>query len=476
MPRPPLPIGSWGRISSRVLETGETGKPVKVRAKANFRDHDGHVRDVTAYGKTATAAESALLKKLQDRASTGHSSELTAMHKLTHLLDLWEAKFEEQIADGRRSVTSLDTYRRAIKNHVRPALGELRIGEANTPRIDKVISAIKKKAGPPTARTSRAVISGMMQLAVRYGAISVNPVREVDRIEHPTKKLPRALRTDEIKLLRKQLKSDEAAVRADLPDLVTFMLGTGVRIGEALAIDWCQVDLDAGTVDITHTIVRVKGEGLLRKPPKSAAGDRKLGLPDWLVATLRTRSAAGIRLDDPIFTDSHGSYRDPTNVRRSLRAALSPVGSSTRRDLGLALRAARREAGLTRDQVAKTLKWPKTKIELIETGRTKVDRAIATTLVQVYKVTADAADAILTQVDQASEPVPADKFAWVTSHAFRKAVATALDNSGQTARGAADQLGHSRVSMTQDSYFDRQAPNPAATEAIQQAFEDPDFP
>jgi hypothetical protein len=40
MARPPLPIGSWGRISSQVLETDEKGKPAKVRAKANFRDHD----------------------------------------------------------------------------------------------------------------------------------------------------------------------------------------------------------------------------------------------------------------------------------------------------------------------------------------------------------------------------------------------------------------------------------------------------
>jgi hypothetical protein len=200
MPRPPFPIGSWGRISTSIRQTDENGKPVSVRAKANFRDHDGQLRDVTAYGKTATAAERALLKRLQDRAKTGQSGELTAMHKIPHLLDLWEQKFEEQIADGKRSPTSLDTYRRAID--VRPALGEIRIGEANTPRIDKVISTIKKTAGAPTTRTCRALISGMMQLAVRYGAISVNPVREVDRIEHSTKKLPRALRTDELRLLR----------------------------------------------------------------------------------------------------------------------------------------------------------------------------------------------------------------------------------------------------------------------------------
>jgi hypothetical protein len=68
-------------------------------------------------------------------------------------------------------------------------------------------------------------------LAVRYGAISINPVREVDRIEHDAKKRPRALSCDEVQLLWKQLATDERAADADLPDLVTFMLSTGVRIG-----------------------------------------------------------------------------------------------------------------------------------------------------------------------------------------------------------------------------------------------------
>jgi hypothetical protein len=39
MPRPPLPIGSWGRISTAVMKTDERGKPVSYRAKAKFRDH-----------------------------------------------------------------------------------------------------------------------------------------------------------------------------------------------------------------------------------------------------------------------------------------------------------------------------------------------------------------------------------------------------------------------------------------------------
>ncbi|ADT97889.1 site-specific integrase [Mycolicibacterium gilvum] len=43
----------------------------------------------------------------------------------------------------------------------------------------------------------------------------------------------------------------------------------------------------------------------------------------------------------------------------------------------------------------------------------------------------------------------------VTSHSFRKTVATLLDDAGLSARIAADQLGHSRVSMTTDKYMQR---------------------
>jgi integrase len=43
----------------------------------------------------------------------------------------------------------------------------------------------------------------------------------------------------------------------------------------------------------------------------------------------------------------------------------------------------------------------------------------------------------------------------VTTHSFRKTVATLIDEEGMSARVGADQLGHSNVSMTQDKYMAR---------------------
>src|SRR4249919_3350669 len=46
---------------------------------------------------------------------------------------------------------------------------------------------------------------------------------------------------------------------------------------------------------------------------------------------------------------------------------------------------------------------------------------------------------------------------WATFHAWRKTTATVLDEAGATARMIADQLGHSRVWMTQDVYLGRRS-------------------
>jgi integrase len=73
--------------------------------------------------------------------------------------------------------------------------------------------------------------------------------------------------------------------------LVDFILATGLRIGEVLAVTWDALDLDTGTVEVRGTVVRKPGRGGLhiQLKPKSEAGWRTLHLPDWLVVLLHAR-------------------------------------------------------------------------------------------------------------------------------------------------------------------------------------------
>jgi len=386
MGRKPLPIGSWGLIRTYQVGEDAKGKPLRVRAVANYRDFDGITRRVEASGRTATGATQNLRMSLQNRSLAGRHGELTSMSRFADAAELWLAKVDAMVADGRRSPGTVDTYRRQLRNHVLPAMGQVRLGEATTPLVDKVISSIKARVSASTAKSCRSVISGVMGQAVRYGALAANPVREVERIEARPKRQPRALTMAERLDLIAQLQADEKARRRDLPDMVFFMLATGVRIGEALAGVWSQVDFEAGTVNVTSTLIRVKGEGLLRKATKSRAGERTLPLPVSAVAMLRRRFMTGARLDQPLFPDVLGGFRDPANVRRELREARGT-----------------------------------------------------------------------------------EALAWITSHTFRKTAATILDEAALSARLVADQLGHSRPSMTQDVYLGRRAVDSQAALALEAA-------
>jgi integrase len=58
-------------------------------------------------------------------------------------------------------------------------------------------------------------------------------------------------------------------------------------------------------------------------------------------------------------------------------------------------------------------------------------------------------------------------FDWVTSHMFRKTVATLMDEGGLSSRAAADQLGHANPSMTQDVYMGRKVASTGAAAILE---------
>ena len=139
-----------------------------------------------------------------------------------------------------------------------------------------------------------------MALAVRHGAVPANPTRELERLSAQPRRVPRALSEEERARWFRALVGDQVALRQDLFDLSAFLLATGLRIGEALALLWRESIL-TGCAAVTSTLIRVTGQGLVRKRTKSQAGERVLQLPEWCVILLDKRRAVGVGADEPVF-------------------------------------------------------------------------------------------------------------------------------------------------------------------------------
>ncbi|MEU4294803.1 helix-turn-helix domain-containing protein [Kribbella sp. NPDC026596] len=386
--------------------------------------------------------------------------------------ELFLAEVEDLVDQDVLAPGTHETYRYQYEKNLEPRIGGLRLVEASTPRISDVVKEIRDQVGAATAKTCKSILTGTFALAVRHGALTTNPVREIKIRASSRKRLPRALEAEEREQWFDLLRQDERATKADLIDLSKFMVATGERIGESLAVTWRDLNRDTGEIDCSHQIQRIKGKGLVRRRVKSTAGDRVVGLPLWALEMLLARWTPDTSLDAPIFPDSKGGFRDPHNVQKALRNARRPVGSKRRQQLGRVLRDHRRNAGFTQEQVVAKLDWRKTRISLIETGRVRLTADEAATLADVYRLTKTDRAALLELTELAGMRSLADELEWVTAHVFRKTTATILENAGQTPRQIADQLGHSQTSTTVDDYFGRRRRNPEAAQHLEAAMRD----
>ncbi|WP_157681780.1 tyrosine-type recombinase/integrase [Microbacterium pygmaeum] len=114
-------------------------------------------------------------------------------------------------------------------------------------------------------------------------------------------------------------------------DLIEVMLGSATRIGEALALRKCDVDMtvDPPVVSVNGTIVVRKGVGLIRQPkPKTDDSNRVVSVPPFAAGIIERRLAALAHADEDhlLFHTRNGTPLAPHNARRTFRAMLKSVG------------------------------------------------------------------------------------------------------------------------------------------------------
>ncbi|QKT08030.1 site-specific integrase [Gordonia sp. X0973] len=318
--RPPLKIGDHGRIASKATKNGGI-------AGCRVRDLDGVVRQVRVIGTSRQDAETNLQEKLKGRDWGGQTtaSAIDGETVMSVLAEYYLGKLDEsdKSYNTRRRYREV-TERYVVGDETFRGLGSVRLREVTPGRLQGHLDGIEKAVGKPTAKLVRANLAGMMRTAFRLGAITSDPMTGV-KVEAKKADEVVALTVDEVFELRATLRADKVAVRQDLADAVDVLAATGVRLGELLAIQWADLDLGAEvpTVTITGTIIRKKGEGLVRQThPKTSASRRRLQLPQFAVDVLLARKVnAGPTVDDVVFASSVGSLRDPTNFRDQWRAA-----------------------------------------------------------------------------------------------------------------------------------------------------------
>ena len=283
----------------------------------------GKRRRKVVYGRTMAEAR-VRLRSVQAQVQSGlpiPDDQLTVGDLLGRWID--------SVLPGTVATNTMVNYATIARVHILPTLGRTRLAKLTPTAVQALLQAKTQEGySPTTVRRIRGVLVQVLKQAERWGLVARNVAALTNGPRIP-KREGRTLTIDQAKALL-------AAARGDrLEPLYVVMLSLGLRRGEALALDWNDVDLDARTLRVRRS-VRREGGKLVLGELKTAGSRRVLNLPIPVVEALRAhrvrqaaeRLEAGPRWQDLglVFTTTIGTAIDPANLRHYFEALALRAG------------------------------------------------------------------------------------------------------------------------------------------------------
>jgi integrase len=237
---------------------------------------------------------------------------------------------ESSLPASDRKATTKVLYAGLARSHIIGSdLSKLSMKDMRPSSVERFVTQLRAKGlAESTVRQVYTVARAIGDAAVRDGRMARNPFAAVRR-PRITPVEARFLEPTQIRALL----SGASDSRYRL--LFEFLVHTGMRRGEALALTWTDVDLEARLVRIRGTLARIEGE-LTVLEPKSAKSRRSIPLSDPAVdvltrvrdrTALERSQAAQLWVDsDHVFVTDIGEPCDPRNALRALKAAARRVG------------------------------------------------------------------------------------------------------------------------------------------------------
>lgn len=209
------------------------------------------------------------------------------------LLTEWLETYEKEHIKSR----TYSRYQGIITAHINPTLGEQHIETLSRRDIQEFLSNQKaegniRTGGGKLSATSANLMLTVLNLAFEYACdmdmVEQNPCARIRRSREDAKKVE-AFTKDE------QRKIENAIIKSEDPRLfgIFLCLYTGIRIGELLALEWSDVDIQRGFINVNKTVYRDKDESgewqLIVDKPKTTSSDRVIPLPSYIAEMMKAR-------------------------------------------------------------------------------------------------------------------------------------------------------------------------------------------
>ena len=273
------------------------------------------------------------INKFKENGYTRHKS--VSVKNYRELSELWlkNHKLEVKPQTYSQTVSELKTY-------LLPVFGDIRVEKITLPMVQVFVNKIANNPnlGSVSLKIILSINKRILKYAVKLQLITVNPADNIivpkNKKNISQKKELKYFETNQLKQFKDYLDKLPNTFRNYYhKTLYDTLLATGLRIGEAVALEWSDIDLDNGYIDVNKTIVWSRME---TNSPKSMAGYRKIPIDRNTVLMLRlykTRQhqcfiehGYGGKMAEHVFSNGLHAYPSREGLQKTLTKHLKLAG------------------------------------------------------------------------------------------------------------------------------------------------------
>ena len=222
-------------------------------------------------------------------AANGYSvKEKPTITTYRELVALWWESYKNTIKPN-----SQQSMEGIVRLHILPVFGDYKLDKLTTPIIQQQVNkwADKANKGEKGAYANYSFLNNINRRILQYGvtmqAIQHNPARDViiPRKQQNKEHKVKFFSNQELKQFLEYLDNLDLSSYENLFDYVLYktLLASGCRIGEALALEWSDIDLKKGIISISKTLNRYQETNT----PKSKAGLREIDIDKDTISLLK---------------------------------------------------------------------------------------------------------------------------------------------------------------------------------------------
>jgi integrase len=263
-------------------------------------DANGKAVRRTVSGETRRDVQEKLTRLQADKlnGTLADSGKMT----VAQFLDRWlQDAAKPSVSDG-----TYANYERSIRREIKPRIGHVLLSKLTPLNVQGLYSAMEREGNSSEKRRLvHIVLQLALKRAVRWGLIPRNVCQAVEPPRLTAKSNFKTLTKEQVRSLLKEAAGNRVEA------IFVLAVTTGMRLGELLGLEWSNVNLDAGYVQVKTVLSEVNGK-LKTKEPKTKSSRRRIDLPARAIEALRQHRQRMISEgfgDSPfVFTNEHGEW------------------------------------------------------------------------------------------------------------------------------------------------------------------------